>query len=163
MVTFLVTLDGSPLGEKVLEPIHSLAGRVLARVCLLQVVPPAHGMARHMQGQSEQNYGAIVYPLERPVRLVETVTQEAERQEAEARDYLASMAQRLPGITVEPLVRCSADTAGEIVQAAQECGADLIAMGTHGHTGLAEMVLGSVAQSVMKRSTVPVLMVRAIE
>ncbi|WP_269744534.1 universal stress protein [Stigmatella aurantiaca] len=50
--------------------------------------------------------------------------------------------------------------AGLIAQAAERHGADLICMGTHGRTGLARAVMGSVAQAVMARSDRPVLMVR---
>jgi nucleotide-binding universal stress UspA family protein len=48
----------------------------------------------------------------------------------------------------------------EIVEAADELGADLIVMGTHGRTGLAHLLLGSVAERVLRISNVPVLTVR---
>jgi nucleotide-binding universal stress UspA family protein len=48
----------------------------------------------------------------------------------------------------------------EIVAAAQEQGADLIVMGTHGRRGLAHVLLGSVAEKVVQTSPVPVLTVR---
>jgi nucleotide-binding universal stress UspA family protein len=47
-----------------------------------------------------------------------------------------------------------------IVKYAEEIGADLIAMGTHGRTGLEYMLLGSVAESVVRRASCPVLVVR---
>ncbi|MDR7613404.1 MAG: universal stress protein [Armatimonadota bacterium] len=47
-----------------------------------------------------------------------------------------------------------------IVEAVQELHADLVCMGTHGRTGLAHLVLGSVAEQVVRRSPVPVLTVR---
>lgn len=46
-----------------------------------------------------------------------------------------------------------------IVEYAEEHGVDLIAMATHGRTGFKHMVLGSVAEGVVRRSTVPVLVV----
>ena len=48
----------------------------------------------------------------------------------------------------------------EILQAAQELGSDLIVMGTHGRTGLAHVLIGSVAEKVVRKNTVPVLTVR---
>ncbi len=48
----------------------------------------------------------------------------------------------------------------EIVAAAREGGFDCIAMGTHGHTALAVLMLGSVAQKVVTTATVPVLMLK---
>ncbi len=48
----------------------------------------------------------------------------------------------------------------EIVQAAEDSHADLIIIGSHGRTGLKKMFLGSVAQSVLGESHIPVLIVR---
>ncbi len=48
-----------------------------------------------------------------------------------------------------------------ILKAAEDCGADLIVMGTHGRRGLRRLVLGSVAEAVVRQSEVPVLTVRS--
>jgi nucleotide-binding universal stress UspA family protein len=48
----------------------------------------------------------------------------------------------------------------EILQAAQDLGSDMIIMGTHGRTGLAHLLVGSVAEKVVRKSSVPVLTVR---
>jgi nucleotide-binding universal stress UspA family protein len=48
----------------------------------------------------------------------------------------------------------------EIVRVAREKNVDLIVMGTHGHTGLAHILLGSVAEKVVRRAPCPVLTVR---
>lgn len=48
----------------------------------------------------------------------------------------------------------------EIVRLARQLKADLIVMGTHGRTGLAHMLLGSVAERVVRLAPVPVLTVR---
>jgi nucleotide-binding universal stress UspA family protein len=52
------------------------------------------------------------------------------------------------------------DPAEEIVKFASEEPCDMIAMGTHGHTGLATLVMGSVATKVVAASKVPVLLVK---
>lgn len=49
------------------------------------------------------------------------------------------------------------DPAMEIVRLAEELGADLIVMGTHGRTGLQRLLMGSVAEAVVRRATCPVL------
>jgi nucleotide-binding universal stress UspA family protein len=54
----------------------------------------------------------------------------------------------------------SGHPADAIVRAAQERGADLIVMGTHGRTGLQHVLLGSVAEKVVRTATCPVLTVR---
>jgi nucleotide-binding universal stress UspA family protein len=48
----------------------------------------------------------------------------------------------------------------EILQAARDLGSHLIVMGTHGRTGLAHLVIGSVAEKVVRHSTIPVVTVR---
>ena len=53
------------------------------------------------------------------------------------------------------------DAAREIVRAAAETKADLIVLGTHGRSGLARVLMGSVAEAVMRKAPCPVLTVRA--
>ena len=53
--------------------------------------------------------------------------------------------------------RREGDAAGEIIAAADSAGADLIVMGTHGRTGLARLVIGSVARNVVRHATCSVL------
>jgi len=53
------------------------------------------------------------------------------------------------------------DPATEIVGVAEEIGADLIVMGTHGRTGLSRLLMGSVAEQVMRKACCPVLTVKA--
>lgn len=50
----------------------------------------------------------------------------------------------------------------EIINTAREWEADLIVMGTHGRTGLAHMMMGSVAEYVIKHATIPVMVVPKI-
>lgn len=47
----------------------------------------------------------------------------------------------------------------EIINTAKEWGADLIVMGTHGRTGLLHLLMGSVAEYVIKHSAIPVMVV----
>ena len=52
------------------------------------------------------------------------------------------------------------DPVAVILRTAQETGADLIVMGTHGRTGLRRLLMGSVAEQVVRKATCPVLTVR---
>lgn len=52
------------------------------------------------------------------------------------------------------------DPAREIVQFARDGGFDLVALGTHGHTALATLMLGSVAQKVLATASAPVLLLK---
>ena len=52
------------------------------------------------------------------------------------------------------------EPAAEIAAAARDAGADLIAMTTHGRSGLGRLLFGSVAESVLRRAEIPVFLMR---
>lgn len=77
------------------------------------------------------------------------------------REYIEGIADALEseGFRVDALL-AGGDPADEIAAAAEREKCDLIAMGTHGHRGIADLIHGSVAHSVRHITMVPVLMVR---
>lgn len=77
------------------------------------------------------------------------------------RDYLDACAGELSaeGFKAEAILACG-DPANEIAAAAEREACDLIAMSTHGHRFLGDLIHGSVASSVRHRTMVPVLLVR---
>jgi nucleotide-binding universal stress UspA family protein len=64
-----------------------------------------------------------------------------------------------PVVSIEHLL-AEGDPAAEIVRTAQETGAELIVMATHGRTGLQRLLMGSVAEQVMRKASCPVLTVK---
>lgn len=64
-----------------------------------------------------------------------------------------------PGLTIKPMVKVG-DTIQQIEEAAAEVGADLICMGTHRRSGLRRALLGSTAESLVRKSSVPVLTIK---
>jgi nucleotide-binding universal stress UspA family protein len=136
----LVALDGSTACEAVLRFLMEIAGPLDMTVMLLHVLEPITPQVVE---------GTIV---------VDDI--EARRHEAE--EYLApiSAALRSQGVDTAWAIR-RGRPADEILAAAQEGGADLIAMATHGRTGLGRLLFGSVAEAVLRRATVPVFMIRS--
>jgi nucleotide-binding universal stress UspA family protein len=65
-----------------------------------------------------------------------------------------------PGVRVERRLE-EGDPAAQILRVAEETGCELIAMGSHGRTGLGRLLTGSVAEQVMRRAPCPVLTVKA--
>jgi len=132
-----VPLDGSELAELALAPAALLARRFHAQLWLVHVLAPVPLAA-----------GASV-------RLAGTAV-------GQAQDYLQDVQRRLEadGLAVRAIVRWG-DPAGEILAAAQEGHADLIAMATHGRGGLGRWMIGSVADRVVRTTTIPVLVVPA--
>lgn len=77
------------------------------------------------------------------------------------RAYLEKVADELEreGYEVDAVL-AGGDPAREIIEVAERDGCDLIAMSTHGHRFFADLLYGSVADSVRHRCTIPVLLVR---
>jgi nucleotide-binding universal stress UspA family protein len=77
---------------------------------------------------------------------------------AEAEEQLRQLPVPQDDVRVERRLELG-DAAGEILRVAAEVDASLIVMGTHGRTGLGRLLMGSVAEQVVRRSTCPVLTV----
>lgn len=139
----LVPLDGSATAEAIIPSFINLALALKLEVVLLQVLAPVTPWV------SEGGRRSFVNPLER---------------EQEAEGYLRRHADRLStrGVLARTAVRVG-DAATEIVQGAHEYQAHLIAMTTHGRSGLSRLLFGSVAESVLRRATVPVFLMRITE
>ncbi|HSS51570.1 MAG TPA: universal stress protein [Thermoanaerobaculia bacterium] len=82
--------------------------------------------------------------------------------EAERRLFEMAAALQREGLTVETLAR-EGDPAHVIAEEAQKRGADLIAMGTRGHSGLRHLFLGSTAERVVEQAPCPVMTIRRLE
>ncbi len=68
-----------------------------------------------------------------------------------------------PTLKLETRLLLVSDPAAEILRISQESGADLIVMGTHGRTGLGHLLLGSIAEKVLRQAPCPVVTVRALQ
>lgn len=140
----LVPLDGSTVAEAIIPFLLEIAGPLDMDVVLLRVLQP------------------IPPTVLEGVRHVEV--EDVERRRADAEAYMAPIAADLRGrgVRVETAVR-RGEPAREIVAGAREVGADLIAMTTHGRSGLGRLVFGSVAEAVLRHADVPVFLMRQTE
>ncbi len=148
----LVALDGSSLAERVLASVEPLAQQFGSRVTLLRAVTPVHPpiLAEVAAGAMSAN---------RPAADVAPTTDDATRREAAS--YLTAVQQRLAaqGLSVES--ECLEGPASEVIlRRARQLGVDLIALTTHGRTGVDRLLLGSVAEDVVRRAPCPVHLVR---
>lgn len=133
----LVPLEHSDYDDAILAHVRDLARLCASSVVLIHV---ADGWAARNQ---------------QPLALRESAEMKQDREYIESRaDALEQL-----GITVE-CVLAGGDPAKEIAAAAEREGCDLVAMSTHGHRGLQDLIRGSVANDVRHHTTVPVLLVR---
>jgi len=146
----LIPLDGSKVGEAALPPIEGLIAKFSPKskveVTLFQVI--SHLSHWVVAGET----GARVPYTEKELQLLKQ----------EAVDYLEKAAEVLKsrGTTVHARVSLG-DPAVEIIKVAEEINADLIAMSTHGRSGLSRWAFGSVTEKVLRSGVGPVLTVRA--
>jgi len=140
----LIPLDGSELAEDILPHAEALARAFKAEVVLLQVIS-AYPVSPH-----------VTAPMMQRVEDVERLARE------EATAYLTRIEEwlQVKGIRVQKIVS-TGEVAGEILEQARHHGCDLIAMMTHGRSGLGRWVFGSVADKILQRACCPVLLVRA--
>jgi nucleotide-binding universal stress UspA family protein len=92
-----------------------------------------------------------------PVSPVKLLEEQRRAAKAELADLAARLAKR--GVKVRTLLR-EGTPHRAIVDAAKQPGTDLIVMGTHGRTGMSRLLLGSVAELVIRHAPCPVLTVR---
>ncbi|AKF08507.1 universal stress protein [Sandaracinus amylolyticus] len=147
--TFLVGLDFEPPSRVALDLALQLAKQLGARVHAVHVVPeilPAAVAAQHAAPIADDT---IDHPA---------------HEEAGARDRLAEMITearaRLDAAPPVDLHVVRGDPPVALGELALELGATLIVVGTHGRTGVAHALLGSVAERVLRRARRPVLCVR---
>jgi len=141
----LLPLDGSEAGEAAITRVKELKSRLEAEVLLLEVVPEG----RHIRTIGGLDH--ILYP-----------EQEIETFKAEAKEYMDKVYKRLQRSKGELEVAIkSGDVAKEILNFAKKKKASLIAISTHGHSGMTKWVFGSTAQKIIQDSPIPVLVVKA--
>lgn len=169
----IVPLDGSELAEAVLPWVERLAQQSGAELILTTVtelperrygVETRPGFALNPTAEL-----AVSPPDSIPVGPVpvegghrEYAEQAMEHIEMELKSYLSKIQERLSTLPVRSQgVVLWGKPAESIVDFAVHSGADMIAMATHGRSGVGRWVYGSVADKVLRGATMPVLLVRA--
>lgn len=144
----LVCLDGSKLAEQILSYATEAALRFNSKLVLLQVVG-AHGTVPVVTA------GASAYS-------VEAAEHQIEKEEADTKTYLDGLAQPLreKGLDVECVTLRGLQVGRTIVDYADGHNVDLIAIATHGRSGLGRLVFGSVADFVLRESGLPILLIK---
>jgi nucleotide-binding universal stress UspA family protein len=142
MITrILIPLDGSMTAEQVVPFARTFARGLKLTVELLAVV----------------DVGALLTSVER-ARLFDNL---AEQESRKSKEYLESIAKRFAGSRVKRSVE-QGSAAEVIIEKAATDKSTLIAMTTHGRSGLNRWLLGSVAEKVLRATSNPLLLVRAV-
>jgi nucleotide-binding universal stress UspA family protein len=133
--TILVTLDATSTDRAIIEHIKELARRLGSKIVLLHV---ATGVSAQFHGP---NAGG----------------EEVEQDQA----YLDRIRSEFESAGIVATAELAfGDPVREIVKRADEKSCDMVAMSTHGHKGVADLILGSTANQVRHKVSVPVLLLR---
>jgi universal stress protein A len=134
--TILVTLDATPTDRAIIEHVKQLASALNSKVILLHVAT----------GVPAQVYGAAA------------AGQEIDQDQA----YLSQVKEEFEarGVTTQAELRYG-DPVTEICSWVDNQGCDLVAMSTHGHRMIADLLFGTTANRVQHNISVPVLLLRA--
>lgn len=139
----LVPMDGSPLAEAVLPHVQPLAKSFGTEVVLLQVMT-----------EPGEAFAVPASPLSPP--------KSVRKNQTRIKSYLKKVCANLEreGINATYLIR-TGGIPETILEVANVLQADLIAMSTHGHSPTRMFLLGSVTYQVVRRSPLPVLLIRS--
>lgn len=142
MKTLLVALDLSQASARVCDVACGLAESMQARLVLLHAVQP--------QKVALRSYGFAVGEVQ---AMLATLEKRA------TRDLLALVRRcKKRGLEVEA-AQLAGEAAPTILAQAKALGADLIVLGSHGHSAAFDLLVGSTAQRVLRQAKTPVLVV----
>jgi nucleotide-binding universal stress UspA family protein len=148
----LIPLDGTPLAEEILEPALTLGRAMKSDYTLLRVVTPVYPVTLPAEPAI---FGSVATDI---MERVEKMHADLRK---EATAYLEKVAARLrgEGLTVQTRVSVEEQPGVAILDAGKPP-IDMIAIETHGRGGLSRMLLGSVADKVIRGSKLPILVHR---
>ncbi|HLV62425.1 universal stress protein [Galbibacter sp.] len=143
----LIAIDYNPTSEKVVTDGYKLAQSLNAEVCLIHVIT------------NLQYYGAQ-YPVFMGFESMNLTYDPKihDQMKKIAEDYVATVASHIGDPQLKTHV-AEGDTAKEILDYAKQWGADFIVMGTHSHSAFEKLLIGTVANAVLEKTTIPVHMV----
>jgi nucleotide-binding universal stress UspA family protein len=141
----LVPVDGSATSARGLREALRLARQQRARLFLLHVLDEYYAFANPEAASAAEDLVALLQRAGRGIL---------------ARAQARAKAGRVKAQALMPEI-IGGSAADEIVRQAKKLRADLIVIGTHGRRGVKRLALGSDAEQVVRRSPVPVLLVRA--
>lgn len=150
MKKVLIALDYGPTARKIAETGYAMAKSMNAEITLIHVTTDAIYY-------SSRSYSPVLgLDAFNNAGILETTPIEVVKKAAQ--DYLEQMKQHLGDTAINSVVE-EGDTGDGILEAAKALKADVIVMGTHSRRGLSKILLGSVAEKVLRHSTTPLFII----
>ena len=166
-MSVLVALDSGSIAGEVLAAITPYLVRTGTEAYLVTVMDPSDIRGTRSSGPRDARTlgdltgGALPIAARQQATMVEDRTQAFSRTHEARAEYLQELGERhLPREQFHVHVEASSDIADSIIRLARKFNADAIAIGTHSRRGMRRVILGSVAEEVIRKSDVPVFVVR---
>ena len=150
MKTILIALDYSRTAETVAKAGYELAKALNAQTVLLHVVadPTYYSSLKYSPIFGFDNLSSI--------NVIQTDTDDELR--IASSQYLSKLKQLLGDDTIQIVVK-NGECGETILSAATELNADIVVMGTHSRRGFEKILLGSIAEHVLRKSLIPVFII----
>ncbi|HTN06743.1 universal stress protein [Agriterribacter sp.] len=150
MKKVLIALDYSTTAPKIAEAGYAMAKSMNAAATLLHVTTDAIYYA-------SRSYSPVLgFDTFSDLDILETTPVEEIKKAAQ--DYLGQLKQHLGDETIQTVVE-EGDSGDCILEVAAAINADIIVMGTHSRRGINKIMIGSVAEKVLRHSTIPLFII----
>ena len=148
MKKVLIAIDYNPVSEKVAEQGYDLAKNLNAEVCLIHVLDDVgfYG-AQYPTFMGYDGYTGMGPDLDVAMEMRNI-----------AEDFMDKARQHLGDENVKTHL-AEGDTAKSIIEYGEEWGASLLVMGTHSHSVLEKLLMGTVAEKILEKTRIPVYLV----
>jgi nucleotide-binding universal stress UspA family protein len=141
--SILVPIDGSKRAEAIMPHVEDLALNYKARVIFMEVIVPSFTAAPTRKSVEQQQ-------------------KEVETREQQATEYLADLQNKFQGKGIDASTHLAhGPVVEEIIAAAEQEDADLVAIASHGRGGLSRAFYGSVTAALLQRIDRPLLLIRS--
>jgi nucleotide-binding universal stress UspA family protein len=163
----IIPLDDTPFSRQIISHVCRLYGTEAVTLLLLRVAPEPEGMLSAPPRTITEAWPRPLYNSARdaelsnhPIYPLQEESSERSRLEQGLQPVFQDLQER--GFDVRVSIEFG-DPVETIIEMAEREGADLVAMATHGRSGLSHLLQGSVAEQVLRRLHIPVLLVHPPE
>jgi len=151
-MNILVALDLSPASQQILAVVKNLTSGLSAKVWLFHVTEPSSGMVEYkgsLRNEEADDRLDTDYARDQIAKKIH-----------DEHHHLQREAEKLQNAQVTVTARVVEGSATEIILLeADKLAIDMIVVGSHGHGAIYNMLIGSVSECILQRSTCPVLVV----
>lgn len=148
-MNLLVAIDFSDITEKVLTQARILAGALSAKVCLLHVAEPNPD---HMAYDYDPS---AIYAID-SAEIRTSIAQKFHHDHQSLQQYAENM--RTAGIDCKALM-VQGSTVDMLLKEVDKLSSDMIIMGTHGKSVISQVLLGSISEDLIRKSSIPILLI----